>query len=129
MTTYPRLQSSVDAMLRALWLAKGRPLSYEQLHGEYRPGMKHANHKACVIRSVRRLRIAFRAGGYPEFVKSHPGIGYSLDMAKAPTYRHQIDRIPRQDAARGALTIIPLPDSGPEFDPTCWFSKRFLEVV
>ena len=118
MTPYPRLPASVDAMLRALWLAKGRPLSYEQLHGEYRPGVKHANHKACIIRNVRRLRTIFRAGGYPEFVRSHPGVGYSLDMTKAPTYRHQIDRIPRQDAARSALTIIPLPDSVPDFEPT-----------
>ena len=129
MTAYPHLGPSTDAIFLMLWRAKGQVVSYDDLYASYRPGLRFANQNTCMRANMKRLRAAFRECGYPDFVVTHPGIGYSLDMAKAPTYRHQIDRIPRQDAARGALTIVPLPDSGPELEPTCWLSNRFLRRV
>ena len=129
MITYPNLGPSIDAVYLTLWRAKGRVVTYEDLYASYRPGLRFAQPRDCIRANMKRLRAAFRGCGYPDFVVTHPGIGYSLDMSKAPIYRHQIDRIPRQDAARSALTIVPIPNSGPDFEPTCWLSKRFLEVA
>jgi hypothetical protein len=52
-----------------------------------------------------------------------------LDMAKAPPYRHQIDRSALSEIARAPLTIIPRQGSAINLERSCWLSNRFLEVV
>lgn len=127
--TYPHLSRANDLVYCALYRANGGTLTYREIHETHKPGVKHANFGTNGRALMKRMRADFRKCGHGGVIISVPGIGYRLDMAKAPPYRHQIDRAADLDAPRPRLTIIPLPDSGPNLEPTCWLSNRFLEVV
>jgi hypothetical protein len=127
--TYPHLSRANDLVYCALYRAGGRTLSPEEIHAAHKPGIKWAAMRTNGRALIARLRRDFAECGHHDFIETVHGVGFRLDMAKAPQYRHQIDRAADFGRARRRLTIIPLPDRAPNLEPTCWLSNRFLEVV
>lgn len=100
--TYPHLSPAMDAVYATLWQAKGEPVSYDDLHEAYKPGVRYAdkvmNVKAVIKRMRKRLGLPARGG----FIQAVNGVGYKLKVADALPY------VPKRP---------------------CWLSNRFLVVV
>lgn len=127
--TYPHLSRAHDLVYCALYRANGQPLTYREIYNAHKPGVKWASFGTNGRAMMKRVRADFRECGYDDFIISVPGVGYRLDMAKAPPYRHQIDRVTLAEAPKPRMTIVPRPPVVYNVDPTGWIADRFQKVA
>ncbi len=127
--TYPHLSRASDLIYFALYRANGQTLTFREVYNAHKPGVKHGCFNTTGRAAIKRLRADFRECGHDGLIISVPGVGYRLDMSKAPPYRHQLDLTMPAEAPKPHMTIVPRPPVIYNVDPTGWIADRFQKVA